>query len=477
MIVRQFFSTEENQGIAKNLTYAMLSQGIGLASSLVMSLVVPKVLGVEDYAYWQLFMLYTTYSGLALFGVNDGIYLRLGGKRYSELDFPALKAQIVLISVFQIVIGIVCVSILMFLPMENMRRFVFIFVAIYGLVANLTSCMRYIFQSTNLTQISSIADLVARISYLGCVAVILFCGGSIAAPFIILYTICQALSLAYISICARSILQAKSNRHGALRACLADAGAGIKITVAYYADSLIVGITRMMTDWHLGLVTFGKVSFSFSMTNFVLVFIGQVAMVLFPILKRLDSRQQCSMYVELRAILNTLLPISYLLYVPMRLVLGLWLPQYYESLVYLALTMPLCIYACKANFLFNTYFKMLRCETALCMINIATMLLNLLLSAISILAFGSIELACVGIFISVAARDVAFEAYLAKRFNVKYAKQIASLAILSSSFMGVSWLMGIASWPVVGILTIAYLLINRETTTIVYNDIQKRLSR
>lgn len=477
MDVRQFFVTEENQGIAKNLSFAMLSQGIGLISSLVMSLVVPKFLGIEDYAYWQLFMLYNTYSGLTLLGVNDGIYLRLGGKRYSELNFPALKAQITMVSAFQMAVGVICVAILLFLPMGNMRRFVFIFVVIYGLIANLTSCMRYIFQSTNLTQISSIADLVARISYLACVVAILLGGGSLASPFIILYTICQALALIYICMCARKILQARVNWHGALRTCLIDIEAGIKITVAYYADSLIVGITRMMTDWHLGLVTFGKVSFSFSMTNFVLVFIGQVAMVLFPVLKRLESRQQRSMYVKLRAVLNTLLPISYLLYVPMRFVLGLWLPQYNESLVYLALTMPLCIYACKANFLFNTYFKMLRRETALCVINVITMLLNLLLSFIDILIFGSIEWACVGIFISVAVRDAVFEAYLAKKFNISYAKPIVSLAMLSGAFMATSWLMGIASWPTVVVLVIAYLWVNKEATLTAFKDIQKRLTR
>ena len=87
------FSTEERGGITGNLAYAVIAQGIGLLSSILTSLVLPKFLGVEDYAYWQLFLLYSSYSGFALLGLNDGIYLRLGGKRYFEVDHGELKAQ------------------------------------------------------------------------------------------------------------------------------------------------------------------------------------------------------------------------------------------------------------------------------------------------------------------------------------------------------------------------------------------------
>ena len=68
------FSTEETEGIAGNLAFAIVAQGVGLVSSFLTSLVLPKFLGVEDYAYWQLFLLYSSYSGFALLGLNDGIW-------------------------------------------------------------------------------------------------------------------------------------------------------------------------------------------------------------------------------------------------------------------------------------------------------------------------------------------------------------------------------------------------------------------
>lgn len=51
------FSTNETVGIAGNLVFAIVAQGVGLVSSFLTSLVLPRFLGVEDYAYWQLFLL------------------------------------------------------------------------------------------------------------------------------------------------------------------------------------------------------------------------------------------------------------------------------------------------------------------------------------------------------------------------------------------------------------------------------------
>ena len=178
--------------------------------------------------------------------------------------------------------------------------------------------------------------------------------------------------------------------------------------VSYYAGSLIVGFTRMITEWELGLQVFGRLSLSFSLTNFFLGFIGQVAMVAFPVLKRLDLTRQRSKYIEIRSLLHVVLPVAYLSYVPIKLILGFWLPSYEASLVYLALTLPLCVYSCKANFLFDTYMKIGRNEDALCAINIGAMLINSVFAFVGISMFQSVELATCGIVATVALRDLIF---------------------------------------------------------------------
>lgn len=85
------FSIEEKGGIASNVGYAFASQAISLIASFMMSLIVPKVLGVAEYAHWQLFLFYANYVAITLLGVGDGMYLRLGGKRFSEIDGGLFK--------------------------------------------------------------------------------------------------------------------------------------------------------------------------------------------------------------------------------------------------------------------------------------------------------------------------------------------------------------------------------------------------
>ena len=62
-----------NSSFHKNLTYAFLAQGVLFISSSITNLVLPKVLGVEAYSYWQLFVFYANFVPLLALGLNDGI--------------------------------------------------------------------------------------------------------------------------------------------------------------------------------------------------------------------------------------------------------------------------------------------------------------------------------------------------------------------------------------------------------------------
>ncbi|EKU16211.1 hypothetical protein D593_1830 [Streptococcus intermedius BA1] len=35
-------------------------------------LFLPKIMGIEDYGYWQLYMFYLVYTGYLSFGTNEG---------------------------------------------------------------------------------------------------------------------------------------------------------------------------------------------------------------------------------------------------------------------------------------------------------------------------------------------------------------------------------------------------------------------
>lgn len=467
------FSTKESGGFANNLAYAIVAQGVGLLSSVLTSLILPKLLGVEDYAYWQLFLLYASYVGLALLGVNDGIYLRLGGKRYSELDFSQLKGQELVVLFLQLAIAVVCVLAVLAMEADQNKVSVFCLVIFYGVLANLTSFFRYIFQCTNLTRISSFADLLSKGLFVICMIGLLLVGVDKYLPFVSFYALCQAVSLAYVLICAKDVLNEKASFKGVLKRCVADIKAGMKIMVAYYADLFVIGFTRILTEARLGLAVFGKLSLAISLTNFFLTFIGQVAMVAFPVLKRLSSSQQREKYIYIRRVLQIILPTIYLLYVPVRFILVLWLPEYEESFIYLAFTLPICVYSCKANLLFNTFLKIDRQESRLCIVNVVTMLINALLSLALIDSQGIIA-ATVGIVVSLAMRDYMFERYFGQYFHIHCVRQCLLQALFAIGFMLASWSMG--AWsilPVIAMLLI-YWAVQKGDASFVAHELSGR---
>lgn len=59
---------------------------IVLFSGVLVGFLLPKIIGITDYGYYKTYTLYATYVGMFHFGISDGIYLKYGGKDYSQLD-------------------------------------------------------------------------------------------------------------------------------------------------------------------------------------------------------------------------------------------------------------------------------------------------------------------------------------------------------------------------------------------------------
>lgn len=55
------------KSLTGNALTAFAAQGVSMLVSVVMSLLVPKFMGVESYGYWQLFIFYVGYSGFFSF--------------------------------------------------------------------------------------------------------------------------------------------------------------------------------------------------------------------------------------------------------------------------------------------------------------------------------------------------------------------------------------------------------------------------
>lgn len=430
------FSLEERGGLASNLVYAIVAQGMSLASSVLMSLVVPKLLGIEDYAYWQLFVLYSGYVGLALLGVHDGVFLRLGGATVSEIDWSRIKTQFALVTGFQLLAG-ASVLLATCVPFSgDSRQIIFLLVVADGLIVNPSAFLFYVFRAANLPSIYSTASMVSGAFWVAALVVLTALNPDGFVFYVLCYLACQGISslIGYL-YAARALKCPFGSLRQGLRDIRDDLVAGIKVTAAYYAGSLVIGSCRMLIDWRWGIETFGKFSFSVSLINFLLSFMAQVSMVIFPVIRRMGEGSQVNAYTAIRSGLATVLPLIYLAYYPGRELLSWWLPQYADSLIYLAILLPICYFDCKVQLLVNTYLKSLRKENALLWINVGTLGVSLLLCLFSVLVLSDAIFAAMSIVVAIAFRSVIAEVYLNRYIHVGGRRLLIAEIALAAAFV------------------------------------------
>ena len=135
--------------IAKNLSYSVLANGTNTLISLILVLFVPKMLGVEEYSYWQLYLFYASYVGFFHFGWADGIYLKFGGKKYEDLNKGYFHSQFWLLTAFEIILAIIFAAITLFLDIDVNKETVLLAVALCCVLQIPRTFLQYLLQTTN----------------------------------------------------------------------------------------------------------------------------------------------------------------------------------------------------------------------------------------------------------------------------------------------------------------------------------------
>lgn len=431
---------KKSQLFIYNLLIAFAAQGVSLLVSFFMSLIVPKLLGVSEFSYWQLFIFYSGYVGFFHFGLNDGIYLKYGGKPLEELDGNLLGSQFWISTLIQTIMAGCISAYALFFVDNNARIFVFLTSAICMIIVNASGFIGYIFQAVNLTKLFSLSVIIDKVFFLFSVLILLLFREQHFEVFVILYIVSKLISLVYCLCKGKSVIFTNFQRIGkTLNEIWKNMMIGINLMVANIASMLILGLGQFFIDHKWGIETFGKFSFSLQLTNLFLIFLAQFSMVLFPALRQLEAQSLYQFYRKIRDTFSIMLTAIPLLYVPISFILGLWLPQYTESLRYMIILLPLCIFEGKMQALGNTYLKVLRKERILLMINIVAMVLSLLLILISVYFIQSTTLVVLSMVIAIMLRSIIADYYLSRKLSILDTNHLLGEIILSVIFISTTW--------------------------------------
>lgn len=455
----------EKNSLARKFSISTIANFIALLVSVFSTIVFPKVLSIEDYSYWQTYVFYIGFVTIAGFGWIEGVYLRYGGKTFDSLDRSLFSFVTYGLFVFTTVI-FVAVGILSYLFISDKKlSMVIILVAIEGVAYNMRSLPIYVMQATDRIKEFSIATVLGRgVFFLGALLLIIL-GYDTLYSLIwcdIIGIIC-CTTYGFVALrtkligkpCGiiRGIKETKENMH-----------AGFSLLSASMVGVLITGVIKYSIQSYWSIIEFGKVALTITCTNVFLRFSVAVGTVLFPMLCNYSIDRLKSIYKTFNSLLEYMMGIVFVFYYPLKLLFALYLPQYSESLLYMDYLLPICLFETKVSLLLNTYYKAMRKEKALMIVNTIVLAISFILAFVCSFVFSNLFMAVLSILVVLALRSIILEVVLSK----KYLQLKEKLPALFSTMIAVAFVVcngvigGIVGMLSYAILAIATIFINRN---------------
>lgn len=427
------------------VSYSIGANLLSLGVSALTTLLVPKFLGKEfaQYGYLQIYLFYCGYLGFFHFGLCDGVFLRYGGKLYKDLDKPLLSSQFWLLLKFEVVISVIIVCLMNLFVTDSNYRFIIIMLSANLIVFLPRTLLQNYLQTTNRIKEYASITTTGRTIY-GILIVVIVASLSISFKWFViadLFGKCIALTVG-IWWCRDIVFCKPIQFKMAILELKKNISTGSKLMFANIAGLLITGIVQWGIQLHWNASVYGKIAFTLNISNLLITFISAVSLVLYPTLRRTSTERLPELYGTIRSILMLFLFGCLILYYPVRVLLSAWLPQYSESMSYMAILFPLCIYAAKMTLLVQTYMNVYRMEKQIMQINLIGVGVAVSTTIFSVIIMDNLVLAIISIVVNQIFRCVYAEKMLANRIKISVNKDIMLEVILTIIFIVVSWFVG-----------------------------------
>ena len=433
------------QRLVRNISYSVIANLVSLLVGVTVVLLVPKLLGVEEYGHFQLFMFFINYVGFFHFGWADGIILRYAGESWERLNRPRFAGQTAFFLLFEISLwGLFCFASWIWSE-EGSRLYVLLSTGLCAVLVLANTFFRFILQATNRIRAFAFLTLSERVIYLFLVILGLVLKERSFHFYVAAYIGAQTISLMVAVFFCHDIVKTHPERWQNIWKetwrCLE---AGSKLMVANIASMLILGVLRFGIERVWGVITFGKVSLLLSALSFLLVFVNAVSTVLLPSLRGGSNERLRMMYFPLRCCLSWFLLLSFAFVWPVQEIAKWWLPAYADALDLLPLMVPVCLYECTVNLTTGTYLKVLRMEKDFLWGNSWALVVSLMLMLLFMVTWKNLPLTILSMSIALAARLWLLEHRLIGRLGVSVQQILLTETFVCVAYIGL-WA-GIGGW-------------------------------
>ena len=424
----------------KSVSYTFTSNFMSFAINALILLIVPKLIGSEEYGYFQFYTLMATYAAYFHLGIADGIQLKDAGKNYSDLNRRTLSSQLRVLVSIAVIFFILVSAARHFVSDNDDKNYIFLLFSICILFVNVRVFSTVILSVSSRFKEYSRIIIIEKVIYAIFLFTVLMCGIR-DYKILIIGDLIGKLSAALLGVyyCKEIVMSGGEPFRNTIKESIDNFKIGVMILATNLSGILITGIIQFIVEDHWDISTFGKVSLGFNISKMLMVVINAVSMVLLPTLKNISEDKLSHTYSMIRTPLSTILIIMLLAYYPLSIVLKIWLPQYNDSVFFSSLIFPMCLFESKTSMLINTYLKVLRKEKWLCIGNIITVALSAVFAGITVYILDNLILTVLVIPFLFAFRCVILERPLSILINVQVMRSLVQEILLAFIFIFVNY--------------------------------------
>lgn len=420
---------------------------IKLGVSLLVLLLIPRVIGVEEYGFFQLYLFCANYLSLLHFGWIDGIGLRYGGRRFSGLTMGLLSGQFLSLLGLQIVFSVIILVVAFFNDSTDLGT-VALFLAVTTPVTVLRSFLQALVQATFRMRLYSNVLISEQVLF-GILVLGLTLSGRVSYVSLMQADVARGVfALGCFVIWCRSAIFVRPflcGRDGRFvrGEILANVSSGIFVTVSFLTSALVLGIVRMGVGWAWGIDAFGQLSLSLNISSFALVLLTAAGLTVFPLLKRRSDASLKRAYSILRTSLSFILPLVLVSALPLTWFVEAWLPEYEVTAQYLPILLPIVVFDGLLAILYNPFLRALRMERLMLLINVAVAGL----AFVAVWVFSVLSKSFLGLVVCIPALSLArcllADFLVSGRVGVHGGREVVQSGVVTAGFGIVSWFGGV----------------------------------
>lgn len=348
-------------------------------------LLVPKFLGIENYAIYKTFGLYVGYVGILHFGFIDGLYIKYGGINRRNIPGDQLKSEMLFLLFSQLAITSLGVVIII-ITGYDIKIIIPVCIAIIPI--NMITFYNFIYQATGSFNEYAKLNSIQPILNLAAIVVIIFVLRE-NSPYLFINANLFILYFIFLILLYNSFLNLKDIKSANIFTVknINNITVGIFIMLGNLSVILFYSMDRWFVKILLTNIDFAYYSFAVSMMSLVIMLINSIAMAFYPFLARIgENKNALKKIYKYLIILGSTLSVIFFLF---KFVVYKYLPNYILSLNTIAILFAGLPAISIINTIYINLYKIKKLEKKYFFAVISMAIVSFIFNSIAILIYKS----------------------------------------------------------------------------------------